>query len=180
MIRIEYGGEPHDCKLALGEVVDLERACGKVGIGDIFQRMTLQQYKALEVYHTIRLGLVGGGMRDPDARALVEEQFGLKPLSYHVETAYRILLDLIAGEGDEDEVPDEEPSGDPSQPIDWDGVLSALVKLGVPPAQVRDMRFDDFLALMRAAARTEADKAPSEAEFQAMLDRHEELYGKRH
>lgn len=181
MIRIEYGGELRDCKLALGEVVDLERACGKIGIGDIFQRMTLQQYKALEVYHTIRLALVGGGMPDPEARELVQEQFDLKPLSVNVETAYRILLDLIAGQGEGDRDDDsDEPNGDPARPIDFDGILLSLVKLGLSPKDVRSIEFEDFLGLMRASGRSAAADAITEDEFEAMKARYEEQHGARY
>lgn len=177
MIIRDYAGEPRAFRLTLGNVVDLEEACGKVGIGAIYLRVAQQSYRVRDVFEVVRFGLVGGGLDPAAARALVTERFDILPLAEHVNLALDILISLMAGA--EDSEP-RKTDGDPADPMPWGDIMLQFVKLGMPVSAVRDMDFTDFLALNRAAGRTDADAAPTEEEFQAMLKRFEERYGERH
>ncbi len=171
-VTLEYAGEERPFRLLLGNILDIETACGNVGIGAIYKRVAMSDYRIRDIHAVVLQGLIGGGMKDVDARALVDERFDLVPIQQHVNVALAVLVDAMAG--------DSEPSGtpgDPATPIDAGAIFHSLMKVGVTPEQVRNMRLDDFRALLRAAGRTDADAAPSEEEFDAMMKRFEERYG---
>lgn len=54
------------------EIEELQQICGKVGFGAIFQRVSLGQWFWGDLYHTIRLGLIGGGMGAVEAKRLTD------------------------------------------------------------------------------------------------------------
>lgn len=171
-VTLEYAGEERPFRLLLGNILDIETACGKVGIGAIYKRVAMHDYRIRDIHSVVLQGLIGGGMKETEARALVDERFDLVPIQQHVNIALAVLVDAMAGDDEPGEA-----SGDPENPIDAGAVFNSLIKVGVTPAQVRDMRLDDFRALLRAAGRTDADAAPSEEEFEAMLERFKERYG---
>ncbi len=166
MLTRDYGGALRAFDLTLGAVFDLEQACGKTGIGAIFTRLATHQYHARDVEQIILRALIGGGMEYREAEPLVSEAMRHMPLAKSVELAMAIMIDLMEGAPP---VTDAPPAGDPANPVDVGEVLHAFIKAGIPPESVRRMKYTDFLVIMKAAGRKDADDAPSEEEFKAMV-----------
>lgn len=160
----DFAGAERAFRLRFGEIVDIEQACGKVGVGAIYQRLATTTYFANDVKQILLRALVGGGLTVRDATALVEQQLDAKPLAQLGALAQDIILALMTGIDPEE----EQSSGDPSRRLDAGRLFHQLVQLGLSPQQVREMRYDDFVALMRAAG-NDGVSAPSEEEFEGML-----------
>lgn len=95
------GGE-HPFKLNIGELRALQTA---TGVGPLFLlgRMTGAQWMVDDVIDTVRLGLIGGGMKETEAKALTDRVFTENtPALYRaVLLATRILRDAVMGEPDD-------------------------------------------------------------------------------
>lgn len=165
-ILAEWGGEQRRLALTFGNLMDIEEACGKVGIGEIYFRLGSHRYFARDVYHVIRQGLIGGGMRATEADRLMQDRFSAHPLARNMEIALELLISVFSGvDPDEDAKP-----GDPSKPFDSAAILAMFVKVGISPQSVREMSYADFARLCRGLS-SEATKAPTEAEFEEMVER---------
>ncbi|MFQ6550504.1 gene transfer agent family protein [Aestuariibius sp. 2305UL40-4] len=163
-LRQEWAGAERRFFLPLGCVLDLEEACGKVGIGEIFLRVSRQTYFANDLYQIIKQGLIGGGMEPDEAKRLVDQRFDVRPYTDHIALAMEILLARVAGM----QSTESSGTGDPAQPMDKGKILHSLVSLGLSTEEIRAMRYDDFVAICEAAG-TKAEDAPSEEEYAAML-----------
>ncbi|MFQ6553394.1 gene transfer agent family protein [Aestuariibius insulae] len=168
--RLEWAGAERTFALPLGCILDLEEACGKVGFGEIYLRMGSHRYFARDVYHTIHQGLIGGGIAASEAKRLLDERFDLTPIGVHVQIALEILITAMSGVEAKSEGSGEE--GTP-EPLDKGKIFAALIKIGLTPDQVRAMRYDDYVALCRAAGGAKVEP-PSEEAYEAMLAAHEE------
>jgi hypothetical protein len=168
----EWAGSDRVFKLDFGGVMDLEEACAKSGLGAIYLRMGSHQYRAGDIYHTIRLALIGGGMKPIEAQALMRERFDARPMVENHECALEILITLMGGIAPPE---DDEGKGDPDEPIPFGEIAANFAKAGVSPASLREMRYDDFIAMLRALRRSgEAEvKPPSEEEYFDMIARME-------
>lgn len=80
-VVLEFGDGEFPFALNASEVEELQKKCGApdekgivkpVGFGLIFQRAQLGAWSNADVYHTIRLGLEGGGMSPVEARRTAE------------------------------------------------------------------------------------------------------------
>lgn len=163
---VEWGGAERRLALTYGGLLDLEEACGKVGIGEIYLRLGQHRYRAGDVYHTIRLGLIGGGLTSQEAKRLLDERFDVMPLIQSVEVALDLLISVMAGiEPDETKAP-----GDPAEPYDVGAILASFAKLGIPAESVRAMSYRDFVLMCRAFG-GDTVQPPSEAEFEDMIAR---------
>ncbi|WP_370281564.1 gene transfer agent family protein [Pseudooceanicola sp.] len=165
-IFVEWGGAERRLSLTYGGLLDIEEACGKVGIGEIYLRLGQHQYRAAYVYHVIRLGLIGGGMTSQEAKRLLDERFDVTPLVRHVEIALDLLIAVMAGI----EPDDTKASGDPSRPYDTGAILASFAKLGISPESVRGMSYRDFVHMCRAFG-GDTVQPPSEEEFEDMISR---------
>ena len=111
MIRLQWIGGEHDFALDIGQMRALQTACD-AGPEQILRRMTAGHWRVNDLFDTIRLGLIGGGMAEKEASALVamvEEQHGIGPL---VPLAQAVLLQAFYRR----EVDDE--SGEMTRPTD--------------------------------------------------------------
>ncbi|UXN62908.1 gene transfer agent family protein [Phyllobacterium sp. A18/5-2] len=83
------GGE-NEFALAIGELRALEQRTG-AGAFVVLTRLLASQWKVDDIVSTIRLGLIGGGMKESEAKQLLDNT--LDTASYHslVLTASRIL-----------------------------------------------------------------------------------------
>jgi hypothetical protein len=162
----QWAGEDRPFNLPFGKLMDLEEACGKVGFGEIYLRLGRHTYFARDIYHTIRLGLIGGGMSSVEAERLMKDRFDAAPMAERVELALDILLSVMEGIK-----PDEtKPAGDPAEPYDVGPLLASFAKLGVAPSALREMSYQDFIHMCRAFG-GEKVQPPTEAEFEEMLER---------
>jgi hypothetical protein len=108
-----FAGQRRRFRLRLGEMAELERLCG-AGIGAIMVRLHSHQFKAADIRETVRLGLEGGGMIEPEATALVMHYLddGV-PLADHIALAGEILNACVCGVPDTGK-PEGERSDDPA------------------------------------------------------------------
>lgn len=166
-LRRDYAGAERDFRLGFGDLLDLEEACGKVPVGTIYKRLHAWDFRAQEVYHVVRLGLVGGGLAAAEAKRIVDERFNTLPLETHVRLAVEILLDMMEGAP----APREDARKPEPKTFDRGLLYRQFAQLGLGPRDVDAMTVAQALHLFEAAARSDADLAPSEEEFEAMLAR---------
>jgi len=169
LVHREWGGVERAFALDFGLACDLEEACGKVGIGALYVRLATHQHFARDVYHTIRLGLVGGGMPRAEADRLVALRFSEVGWALSVSVAVDLLSamneGIVPGPG----------GGDPATPMDMGKVLANFAQAGIGPDVVRAMRYADFINLMRSLGGKDV-APPTEEEFADMIRRHGEIH----
>lgn len=95
MIDRPFAGAVRRFQLRYGEITTLERICG-AGIGEIMLRLGTHRFAAREIWETIRLGLEGGGMAEPDATATVMP-YQNTALATHLQLAADILSAAVTG-----------------------------------------------------------------------------------
>ena len=120
-LEIDWADDTHTFRLTVSGILELEAKCD-APIGSIFQRMTEGSYKFHDIRETIRLGLIGGGMKDLDAlktvRLQIDNRLGEVGLDAHYPIARMILMGTMfgfianpplapAGEGAEAESPSD-------------------------------------------------------------------------
>lgn len=71
-IILEWGDGEFLFALKGTQIEELENICGKVGFAAIYQRIQLGMWKWGDLYHVIRLGLIGGGMGAVEAKRKVD------------------------------------------------------------------------------------------------------------
>lgn len=100
-----FAGQSRRFQLRIGELGELERVCS-AGIGEIMVRLAAHRFYHADIRETVRLGLEGGGMSEPEATALVMRYVDPAPLSEHIALAGRILNKAVSGvempEGNDD------------------------------------------------------------------------------
>lgn len=80
VLVLEWADGEYPFALPMGQIEELQRVCGDVGFGAIYQRVMLGMWKIEDLFHTIRLGLIGGGMGQVDAHRLVKAYFNAPSL----------------------------------------------------------------------------------------------------
>lgn len=98
-VKVWDGGE-HAFRLRIGELRALQSA---TGVGPLFLlgRITGSQWFVDDIIETVRLGLIGGGMGEVDAKQLVDRVFGgdNTPAIYKASLlAVLILKNAVMGE----------------------------------------------------------------------------------
>ena len=84
-----WGDGEHVFRLPLAQLFELQEKCGG-GPYAVLRRIVGGDWLVGDLRETIRLGLIGGGMKPTDAARLVEAYF-IAPLSDHWPLAARIL-----------------------------------------------------------------------------------------
>lgn len=174
-IEREWAGRERSFALSFGGVMDLEQACGDgktpVAVGLLFQRLTRGLFAASDIYHTIRLGLIGGGMPQADANALMKKHFDLVPYIRNASLAVDVLSAVMVGiEPTAPSDADPEP-----EPFKFSEVSQICQTFHMSPTDLRAMRFDDFVNLVRGfnAASSRQAEFLSEEEFNEILAKYE-------
>jgi hypothetical protein len=173
-VTLDFAGEPRVFHLRLGEILDVEEACGKVGIGAIYLRLARHEWKIRDIREVLTHALRGGGgMSLADARVLVDERINAGGASDLHALAIDVMLGFMSGVE-----PDRtQPAGDPEVPMDFGEIFAAFAQMGIAPEQVRKMRYADFCAMARAMGKGRV-QPPSEDEFRDMVARYEAVHGK--
>jgi len=119
---LPWGDGKYTFRLTLSGLFELEIKC-KAPVAVLFNRMHAGEYSVNDIRETIRLGLIGGGMKDAEANALVELQFDNKisevGFTQHHPVAYSILGAVMMGFVDHPLPPaaeGESPSSSTPQP----------------------------------------------------------------
>jgi hypothetical protein len=122
-ITLEWGDDEYLFALKGAEIEELQHQCGKVGFGVIFERVNLGGWFWSDIYHIIRLGLIGGGMGAVDAKRKVDFYMGASPVPLArgpdnpLLVAKSILAATMVGVGDLEPgegKPGESPAGSTS------------------------------------------------------------------
>ncbi|NEU14585.1 gene transfer agent family protein [Methylobacterium sp. BTF04] len=97
-ITLFFGDLEHAFDLAQPEIVrELEAKTG-VGIGALVQRVVhTREFAHADLEHTIRLGLIGGGMSPKIAAGLVANYLPVQPLAETMIVAVNVLTALWFG-----------------------------------------------------------------------------------
>lgn len=166
----EWAGKERLFSLSFGGVLDLEQACGDVGLGEIFVRVASGRFRVGEVYHIIRLALIGGGMSKIDAKRLMGTHFDARPYIENNMLAAEILEALMVGiEPSEKQVEDVPPAHKFSE-------VSQICRIfNISPVELRAMRFADFANMVKgyaAGTKTRPDHI-TEEEFLDILNKYE-------
>lgn len=169
----DFAGAERHFRLGFGEILDLEEACGKVGFGAIFVRLSTHAYHAGDVRHVLRYGLRGGGTPLAEATRLVDERMPVAGLTYLHGIAIEVMLSVLEGVPENSDGPAE--VNDPEKPMDAGAIFAGFAQMGIPPEQVRAMRWSDFVAMMRAMGGKQVS-APTEEEFKDMIARFGETH----
>lgn len=76
---LEWADGEYPFALMPQQIEELQRVCGKngeeIGFGAIYQRVMFGVWFHQDLQHTIRLGLIGGGMGPVDANRLMRAYF---------------------------------------------------------------------------------------------------------
>jgi hypothetical protein len=174
----EWAGRERLFRLTFGSVLDLEQAIGE-GVGHVFMRLSGGRFHAADIYHVLRLGLIGGGMGILDAKRLLDNHFDNRPGGYmeNASVAGEIIAALMVGI--EDVAPTER--SDVPSPHKFSQVSQICAVFNMSPADLRAMRYADFVNMVKGynAASEGKRQAPhlTEDEFQAILDKYEPQEG---
>lgn len=74
-VELPFGDGVHNFRLAIGQWREMEEL-RKLGPRRLYDRVRNGDWFVDDLYHTIRLGLIGGGMASPNAMQLTERYFG--------------------------------------------------------------------------------------------------------
>lgn len=166
----EWAGKERLFRLTFGGVLDLEQATGS-GVGEIFLRVAGGRFGVKDVYHTIRLALIGGGLGILDAKRIMDAHFDTRPYLENSALAGQILSDLMTGI---EPVEDEGGNGDHA-PHKFSEVSQICRTFNLSPLELREMRYADFVNMVRGFNVVSDRKAPhlTEEEFIDILNRYE-------
>lgn len=166
----EWAGKERHFRLNFGGVLDLEEAIGE-GIGHVFVRVASSRFSAKDVYHTIRIALIGGGETIAKADVLMRNHFDTRPYLENAALAGEILTALMAGVEDTEKSDKDEIA----PPHKFSEVSQICRVFHMSPQDVRDMRYADFVNMLRgynASSQHQAEHI-SEDEFLDILARYE-------
>jgi hypothetical protein len=121
---IVWAGGESRFRLGIGELRAIEQA-SDAGVAVVFMRLIGQQWKIDDVLGPIRLGLIGAGMSEGEARATINRVSALaSPYSLAVTSAEVLRRFIMWGEEDapgEHQAGTESPDPLPSQTAKPDG-----------------------------------------------------------
>lgn len=166
----EWAGKERLFRLDYGRVMDLEQAIGQ-GIGKIFIRLIGGEFYTQDVYHTLRISLIGGGMGQVDAKRIMDAHFDTRPYLENAGVAGHILTDLMAGV----EPTDDNGETADHEPYKFSEVSQICRTFNMSPNDLRRMEYADFINMVRGFNAASETKAPhiSEDEFIDILNRYE-------
>lgn len=166
----EWAGKERLFRLTFGGVLELEEACGKDAIGAIFLRVSSGKFRAEDIWHTIRIALMGGGENKVAAKQLMEAHFERQPWHDNAALAGDILIALMAG------VEDDDISGDGAEPepMRFSEVSQICREFNMSPLDLREMTYADFINMVRGFnAGGKKAEPPTEEEFDEILAKYE-------
>lgn len=166
----EWAGKDRLFRLTFGGVMDLEEARGKDAIGAIFLRLSTGKFHAEDVWHTIRLALIGGGENKVEAKRLLEAHFDRKPYMENAALAGDILVALMTGVEEEGTSDQSEP-----EPIRFSEAVQICRTFHLSPQDMRDLDYADFVNMVRgfnAGGKHQAEP-PTVEEFEEILAKYE-------
>ena len=116
LVELNWPGGEHAFRLRLGELQALQEKCD-AGPELILQRVRLGVWQVNDLFETLRLGLIGGGVDRDSARKLVIDAFERTPLMEFKTPAIEVLAAALIGVPD-DPAGEPSPAGDPTPTTD--------------------------------------------------------------
>lgn len=101
VVDLDFGDATHRFRLGFGELEELQE---KTGLGPfvLFQRLLGGEWRLADVRETLRIGLIGGGMKPLDALSLVRRYVDdRQDWIAHAGRAQAIVFAAIAGAPEE-------------------------------------------------------------------------------
>lgn len=95
-IELAFGDGEYTFRLRLRELFELEEKCN-AGIAELVDRIYSSQWRARDVFETIRLGLIGGGMSAVDALKKVNMYCDDRPWVENMVVARAVLGHAFVG-----------------------------------------------------------------------------------
>jgi len=89
-VTMMWADDTYTFRLAFGQIVELEEKRG-APIAEIADRLATRRWYAADITETIRLGLIGGGVKPEAALRLVERYVKARPLMESVPVAIEII-----------------------------------------------------------------------------------------
>lgn len=105
-IRLTWADDDYIFRLPIKQLIELQEACD-AGPSYIMARLEQNAWKVEDVRETIRLGLIGGGLKPEQALKLVRNYVDERPLLESAIVAQAIIAAAIVG------VEEEQPPGKP-------------------------------------------------------------------
>jgi hypothetical protein len=87
-------------RLPIGQLRELQEKCG-AGPMVIYQRLHSGEWRVDDVRETLRLGLIGGGMKPVEALVLVKRYVDERPWAENVLPATAVILAAVMGVPDD-------------------------------------------------------------------------------
>ena len=128
LVELNWPGGEHAFRLRLGELQALQEKCD-AGPEMVLQRIRLGVWQVNDLFETLRLGLIGGGMDRDAARKLVVDTFERTPLMEFKTPAIEALAAALIGVPD-DPAGEPSPAGDPTPTTDATGAGSSAPSTG--------------------------------------------------
>jgi hypothetical protein len=100
-ITIDWADGTYVFRLAWGQLMELQDQCD-AGPYVVLNRMASGSWKMQDITHTIRLGLIGGGLAPPKALGLVRQYVEARPPMENWAAAYAILSAGIIGHAEDE------------------------------------------------------------------------------
>lgn len=104
--RGPFGDGVYDFQLNIGQLEELQELAD-AGPEEIFQRISEGRWRLADLRHTLRLGLIGGGVDQFKALALVERYAGPGDFLALKPTCTAIIAAALVGAPDEDKASGE-------------------------------------------------------------------------
>ncbi len=102
-VTFVWGDGEHTFRLPFKELRELQEKTN-CGPEELMHRINTGKWRVDDIRETIRLGLIGGGMKPPTAHALCTNYVDGRPLLESKLPAYLILINALAG-------PEDDPLG---------------------------------------------------------------------
>lgn len=128
LVELNWPGGEHAFRLRLGELQALQEKCD-AGPEMVLQRIRLGVWQVNDLFETIRLGLIGGGMDRDAARRMVIDSFERTPLMEFKTPAIEVLAAALIGVPD-DPAGGASPAGDPTPTTDATAAGSSAPSTG--------------------------------------------------
>jgi hypothetical protein len=144
-VDLDFGDNTYTFRVTVTGAIELESKCD-APFATVYKRLMSGDWKITDIRETIRLGLIGGGMKPAEALVLVRRYVDERPLAENILTAQAVLGGLMFGFAEEaKEQEDDPPAGKaeatpmvvPSastspasmeQPRSWESPLKPLVR----------------------------------------------------
>ncbi|GGD30736.1 gene transfer agent family protein [Aureimonas glaciei] len=106
-----WDGE-HNFRLRIGELITLQEKCD-AGPYHVARRLGDGTWMVGDIRETLRLGLIGAGVAQEDARRLIEQHVDRVPLIDNVLNAQSVILAAVMG-APEERLGESQAATDPS------------------------------------------------------------------